>query len=173
MTQSGGVNGYGTIFSFDPNGNVYSKLMEFNMTNGRTPTDYLIKASDGKLYGLTRQGGANTNGVVFRFDVADTGYTVLKDFQQSTGWYPYGGLTEMPLITGESTPEQQKEILVYPNPAREYITLRLNQSGKENYLVSLINDCGEMIKRITATAGSEISLDVKNLSDGIYLVKTD
>ena len=78
MTSRGGSLGYGVIFSFDPSSATYTKLHDFDSTNGANPTGSLMQASDGKLYGLTRNGGPTlTNpdygrrgdyGVIFSYD---------------------------------------------------------------------------------------------------------
>ncbi len=65
-TGQGGTNDKGTIFKIMPNGTGYAKLSDFDgPTNGRTPNGSLI--SDGTcLYGMTRFGGTNNYGTVFR-----------------------------------------------------------------------------------------------------------
>jgi uncharacterized repeat protein (TIGR03803 family) len=68
-----GGGGYGVIFSFDPSSSTYTKLHDFDGTNGAHPQGSLLQASDGKLYGMTSSGGSNGydnhgNGVIFSFD---------------------------------------------------------------------------------------------------------
>ena len=57
MTGRGGSNDAGVIFSFDPAASTYTKLMDFDYANGRYPYGSLVQASDGKLYGMTSEGG--------------------------------------------------------------------------------------------------------------------
>ena len=68
MTVSGGTNGYGTLFEYDPtptttnpNG-VFSKKVDFTGSgttgNGSSPYGSLI-VSGSKIYGMTNSGGAN------------------------------------------------------------------------------------------------------------------
>ncbi|HEV8508727.1 MAG TPA: choice-of-anchor tandem repeat GloVer-containing protein, partial [Chitinophagaceae bacterium] len=92
MTQQGGTLGYGVIFSFDPASTAYSILKNFDNANGAYPFGSLMQASDGKLYGMTVQGGASGLGVLFSLDPASLSYNVLKNFDNSTGAYPYGSL---------------------------------------------------------------------------------
>src|SRR4030095_8061391 len=101
MTAGGGSNGYGVIFSFDPSTSTYTKLKDFDGTNGRNPTGSLIQASDGKLYGMTSGGGSNGTdygglgcGVIFSFDPLSSTYTKLKDFDGSDGARPFGSLVQ-------------------------------------------------------------------------------
>ena len=79
MTLNGGSNGQGVIFSFDPSSLTYTKLKDFDNTNGGQPYGSLIQARDGKLYGMTTEGGAGA-GVIFSFDPSSLIYTKLKDF---------------------------------------------------------------------------------------------
>src|SRR4051794_36438931 len=53
MTSDGGSLGYGVIFSFDPASFKYTKLKDFDGTNGGGPYGSLLQAKDGKLYGMT------------------------------------------------------------------------------------------------------------------------
>ena len=96
MTTGGGNNnnGYGVIFSFDPSTSTYTKLKDFDHTNGAYSYGSLLQASDGKLYGMTNQGGISNRGVIFSFDPSSSIYTKLKDFDGSNGAHPYGNLMQ-------------------------------------------------------------------------------
>src|SRR5690242_7752097 len=66
MTSSGGTNGAGVIFSFDPSTSTFTKLKDFDETNGGYAYGgSLIQAGDGKLYGMTTFGGSGGYGVIF------------------------------------------------------------------------------------------------------------
>ncbi|MEP7110880.1 MAG: choice-of-anchor tandem repeat GloVer-containing protein, partial [Ferruginibacter sp.] len=80
MTSEGGSNGGGVIFSFDPSSATYTKLKDFDYTDGFSPSGKLMQANDGKLYGMTPAGGINNVGVIFSFDLLSSTYTKLKDF---------------------------------------------------------------------------------------------
>ncbi len=94
-TFQGGVNGYGTLFQFDPAVSGFSKLLDLTgHTNGDFPMGSLIQAPDGKFYGTTYQGGLNGFGVLFQFDAATSSYSNKLDFDRSTnGSNPQAGLT--------------------------------------------------------------------------------
>ena len=95
MTKSGGTNHGGVIFSFDINTNTYTVLYNFQTTTGINPNGRLLLASDGNLYGLTTAGGANNNGVVFKFNTSTYAYTDVFDFNgTSTGGAPNGSLIQ-------------------------------------------------------------------------------
>ncbi|HEY6977651.1 MAG TPA: choice-of-anchor tandem repeat GloVer-containing protein, partial [Chitinophagaceae bacterium] len=95
MTNSGGSSNNGAIFSFDPSLSSYTKLKDFDGTNGKNPSDRVIQASDGKLYGMTTGGGSSNNGVIFSFDLSTLAYSKLKDFDGSaSGSSPNGSLIQ-------------------------------------------------------------------------------
>ena len=83
----GGNNNDGVIFSFDPSSSIYTKLMDFDSTNGASPGD-LMQASDGKLYGVTIAGGRKDSGVIYSFDPLSATYTKLYSFDKTSGGYP-------------------------------------------------------------------------------------
>ena len=94
ITSGGGSNGYGVIFSVDPSTSAYTKLKDFDYTNGSYPSGGLVQATDGKLYGMTNGGGSNGYGVIFSFDPSTSTYTKLKDFDNTNGSNPYGSLVQ-------------------------------------------------------------------------------
>jgi uncharacterized repeat protein (TIGR03803 family) len=71
-TYAGGAHGWGTIFSITPDG-VFTKLYDFNFTDGRNPLGGLIQGRDGAFYGTTSSGGSSYRGTVFRFTVPGVG----------------------------------------------------------------------------------------------------
>jgi len=93
MTSKGGKSDVGVIFSFDPSTLVYTKLKDFDKTNGANPYGSLLQAVDGKLYGMTSGGGTSNNGVIFSVDPASLKYIKLKDFNDG-GKNPYGSLMQ-------------------------------------------------------------------------------
>jgi len=92
MTEDGGANSLGNIFSIDTNGNNYSDLLDFNDTNGANPLGSLT-LSGSVLYGMTWQGGANGYGTIFSINTNGTAYADLLDFDNANGAYPNGSLT--------------------------------------------------------------------------------
>ncbi|MEP7141572.1 MAG: choice-of-anchor tandem repeat GloVer-containing protein [Ferruginibacter sp.] len=94
MLNEGGSHGYGIIFSFDPVTAAYTKVKDFDNTDGANPTGSLIQANDGKLYGMTPSGGANNAGVIFSFDILTSTYSKLKDLGLADGGGPRGSLVQ-------------------------------------------------------------------------------
>src|ERR1041384_6788526 len=95
MTYGGGAHFCGTIFKMNDDGSGFQTIYSFDTLTGMNPYGTLLQASNGKLYGMTFQGGAHRYGSIFRFDPGDYIYTDLLDFNLTNGAYPYGSLIEM------------------------------------------------------------------------------
>jgi uncharacterized repeat protein (TIGR03803 family) len=95
MTEFGGSNDLGVIFSFSVATKEFTKIMDFTgAANGAHPTGSLLLASDGKLYGMTRAGGASNNGVIFRVNIDGTAFIKLQDLSVTSGSAPLGSLIQ-------------------------------------------------------------------------------
>ena len=96
LSQFGGDNGFGTIYTFLQSLNDVEIAYSFNGLDGANPTGSLKLASDGKFYGLTTNGGVSGIGVVFRFDPATGEYNKILDFTGENGSHPqYSALIEI------------------------------------------------------------------------------
>jgi|ERR1035437_9118074 uncharacterized repeat protein (TIGR03803 family) len=94
MTSSGGANDYGVIFEWNTASNSVTDKFDFDDFNtGRFPMGNLTLFA-GKLYGMTNQGGANDQGVIFEWDTSSNNFKKKIDFILTTkGGYPEGSLT--------------------------------------------------------------------------------
>lgn len=66
---------------------------------------------------------------------------------------------------------QDNEIIVYPNPTRDIINIKIGNNFIENQ-IEIYNPIGQKINSIT-TKSSEIQVDLKNEAKGIYLIKVN
>jgi len=97
-TQSGGTNGFGTIFKVQKDANNYRLLHHFGSTgDGRSPFGALLEGSDGSFYGCTYVGGTLNRGTIFKIDRDGDGYQVLRSFGSS----PDGGGSQCALIESQ------------------------------------------------------------------------
>jgi uncharacterized repeat protein (TIGR03803 family) len=94
LTSQGGKYNVGIIFSYNAVTHEYSKLKDFDTINGALPYGNLMQAEDGKLYGITRSGGNNDEGVIFSYDINTGAYTKLNDFDYDNGSFPNGSLVQ-------------------------------------------------------------------------------
>jgi uncharacterized repeat protein (TIGR03803 family) len=96
VTTTGGAGNSGVIFEYDPGNSSYTMKIELTVaTLGNSPYGSLMQASDGKLYGMTRQGGVNGSGTLFAFDPVAQTYSKKLDFDGTLhGSFPYGSLMQ-------------------------------------------------------------------------------
>lgn len=93
LTNLGGVNNLGVLYEYDPVTSIYTKKIDFDGVNGKAAKGSLMQAADGKLYGLTNQGGTSSLGDLFQYDYTTNIITKKVDFTGlATGSYPYGSL---------------------------------------------------------------------------------
>lgn len=88
MTNTGGSNNLGVIYKYSLTDIEYIVIHEFDGINGANPTGSLIQASNGKLYGLTTNGGEFDKGVVFEFDLSNNTFSKILDFNGDNGSHP-------------------------------------------------------------------------------------
>ncbi len=96
LTSSGGLNGYGGIYSVNTNGGNYQLRASYDTAgnNGNNPLGELTFAGSGTIfYGLTSQGGTLGYGNIFSFDSVTNTITSLHDFNGTDGNYPAANLT--------------------------------------------------------------------------------
>jgi uncharacterized repeat protein (TIGR03803 family) len=93
MTSFGGINNGGVLFEYDPDRGSFTKKFDFSDETGKQPSGALTLAPNGKLYGMTEQGG-NGAGTIFTFDPATDTYEKVLDLEPATtGSKPRGTLT--------------------------------------------------------------------------------
>lgn len=91
VTQSGGLDHVGVIFSWDPRVNVYHKEFDFSSTSAGTfPMGGLVMKNN--LYGMTATGGRTEQGVIFEWNTRSNSYFKKIDLAESTGSHPMGDL---------------------------------------------------------------------------------
>jgi uncharacterized repeat protein (TIGR03803 family) len=98
MTDIGGINNNGTIFSVNTDGSNYQQLIAFTGASGEyvgyRPTYNGLIVSGSTVYGTTYLGGSNTQGNVFSVNTDGTNFQNLLTFNSTTnGADPWGHLT--------------------------------------------------------------------------------
>jgi uncharacterized repeat protein (TIGR03803 family) len=93
-TPFNGANGSGTVFAVNSDGTGFTTLYSFtDGTDGAAPSSNLIQGPNGRLYGTTTGGGANTYGTVFAINPDGTNFVTLCSFTGiNDGAFPSGGL---------------------------------------------------------------------------------
>ncbi|MES2837958.1 MAG: choice-of-anchor tandem repeat GloVer-containing protein [Bacteroidota bacterium] len=83
------------FFEFDRKTNTLTEKFIFNSEKGNFPSNSLIEAKNGKLYGTTYSGGKYGGGTLYEYDIEKNSYTKLIDFDaQKNGGLPLGNLIE-------------------------------------------------------------------------------
>jgi uncharacterized repeat protein (TIGR03803 family) len=92
VTRSGGVNGLGTLFQYDPNSNLYTKIFDFGGSAGKNPYSQLVLFNN-KIYGTCSGGGTSDRGTLFEFNPANNTVAARVAFDGLNGDDPQCGLT--------------------------------------------------------------------------------
>jgi uncharacterized repeat protein (TIGR03803 family) len=89
----GGSGHAGTLFSFDLNNNIKTKLFDFDGSiTGNFPSGPMALSTNNKIYGTTRFGGVNNLGILFEFDPATNTFEKKVDFGNFCQENAYSGL---------------------------------------------------------------------------------
>ena len=94
VTSSEFSNGSDLIFRYDIKNQKYEVKADLSTLNASKPLGGLMKASNGKLYGTTSEGGLDGMGVLFEYDYLTDKLTKKLDFFYSLGIKPIGRLVE-------------------------------------------------------------------------------
>ena len=167
MTLGGGFNTAGVLFSFNSSSNAYDTLFNLNSASGGDPNGTLIQGSNGKLFGMTSVLGANSDGVIFSYDIATDTYTNMHDFNGTDGNRPFGDLLEViPSTVGIPVVKTETGIRISPNPSNTLITFhKVNFSSSETLIISDV--LGNRIYQQTISA-PDTKIDVSKWSAGVY-----
>jgi uncharacterized repeat protein (TIGR03803 family) len=97
-TYNGGTLGNGTLFEYDPLTASLTTKVNFDYAlTGANPYSALLQVSTGKLYGMTLNGGADSSGVLFSYDISTGICSKKMDFNYHVpagGYNPNGALVE-------------------------------------------------------------------------------
>jgi uncharacterized repeat protein (TIGR03803 family) len=170
MTSGGGSSSEGVLFRYDININLITVLVSFNGLNGNQPKGSIIQASDGNLYGMTSLGGANNLGVIFKYELSTSTYSVIHDFNGSQGSKPFGSLVEYnPSSVGiQNFDSKDNAMNSYPNPSNGIVTISFSSIPEE---LEVIDATGKTV--YTSKPNSlNTTLNLQNKAKGIYLIKS-
>ena len=165
-TQGGINNNKGVIFKYQISNNTMTKLHDFDTPTGASPYGNVMMASDGNLYGMTASGGANSLGVIYKFDLTTNTYSVIYTGSFATGGIPYADLIEYSGATPvNEIDKMENRISISPNPTSGTINIQVNNFTKSTTLI-LTNVLGQEVMQIPLTVPAlQMNLD---LPAGLY-----
>ncbi len=171
LTYGGGPTFNGVLFSYDITLNTLTDLVQFNGTNGSRPTGSLMQASNGNLYGMTSEGGANGFGNIFSYNISTNVITTIHDFNGTDGKRAFGSLIEAHTtsslgISNYSAPETNT-ITIAPNPATSSFTI---SSGNRIQSIKVFNVIGEIVFH-SEPNNIQSMINSSQFSKGIYFVQ--
>lgn len=165
-TSQGGSEGKGVLFSLTISSSLYAKLHDFTVATGSSPYGGVTMASDGKLYGMTLNGGANNLGSIYSFDLSGNTYTKLFDGSFADGALPYADLVELNSLTGtEDATVLTDKVRVYPVPTHRNLTVQITNFRKELTFVVTNHLNQKVFEEKLDAATNHFQL---NLPPGIY-----
>jgi uncharacterized repeat protein (TIGR03803 family) len=172
MTKFGGVNGNGMIFSYNILTGKDSDIHDFGSgTDGYGPLGSLMQASDSLLYGMTYNGGANSDGIIFSYNIPKGIYTDIHDFTGADGKYPVGDLIEDDTVFVSSINQlsvNNNLILIYPNPTSGQFNIKLN-GNQSGCIIEVYNLMSEKVYQ-SVLSNSQNIINLSSQPGGIYFV---
>ena len=126
-----GPGNAGTISKYDAATNTISAVHTF-LSEGKYPLGNLCNVSNGKYYGMTWKGGTLDQGVIFSFDLVNSTYTVVHNFDNTNGGEPMGSLIQA--SNGKLYGMTDKLAFDYSNPDQGSVFYSIDKNGN-NYKV--------------------------------------
>ncbi|MFI5202429.1 MAG: YCF48-related protein, partial [Candidatus Kapaibacterium sp.] len=102
----------------------------------------------------------STGGQINGADVGDYGF--------------YRGKLNLPLASVTESPygvQPALDISIYPNPARDEARVKIFSANQDMVSIQVLDMLGRMVSRARSESGSEFSLDLQALPNGIYMVR--
>jgi uncharacterized repeat protein (TIGR03803 family)/YVTN family beta-propeller protein len=165
-TDSGGANGYGTVFEITPAGQL-TTIYSFDLTDGAYPEGGLVLASNGNLYGMTNFGGDRLGGTIFNLPP-------LISLSAPTGTAQLGVAYSSALVATGGTPPYTYSILsgslpsgLLLNASTGAITGTPTMAGTFSFTAKVVDSNGNpatVICSIVVTSGTNPSITSLSLA---------
>lgn len=111
----------------------------------------------------------NDNLYIAGYGFDSTAFDNVETYHE--GYYPFLlKLNNENINTGITMNEQVNSIQVYPNPVKDIVSIKLDKSIEESFTMRLQNMNGAVIKEITLSNTSEITIDMSEYLSGVYFL---
>ncbi|MES2565294.1 MAG: T9SS type A sorting domain-containing protein [Bacteroidota bacterium] len=176
MTNNGGTTDDGVLFEYDPSNHSYMKKYDFGGVNGTDPLGTLMQASNGKLYGMTSDGGVNNDGVLFEYDYTTNTFTKKLDFNGINGANPTGGnlIEVVTMVTDVVSLVKKLNVIIFPNPSTSIFNVHLSTPIKSKMNLTVTNNLGAVIYSENKKDVEEeysTTVDLSKQAQGIYFLE--
>ncbi len=145
ISNTGGTNGDGTLYKYDIVNDTIEVLWNFDNINfGKGPRGGLLKATNGKFYGLTYSGGANSLGTLYEYDMQTPLFTKKFDLDSINGSSPvYTHLIEITYTPVNSSDISyiSSKVLLYPNPTNGIVFIQAPKTVSNYKLYDISGRC--------------------------------
>jgi uncharacterized repeat protein (TIGR03803 family) len=172
LSIDGGVDGQGTIYSFNPTTDSEAVLYSFGSVanDGSFPNGSLIYDPTNQLYyGMAQTGGTHQYGTVFSFNPANNAETTLWSLGAGfDGAEPQGSL----LLLDNGYPAgitrvNNNKINLYPNPGNGSFVLQSQNAIGVHY--NIYNTIGKNVQQGTITSDIQ-NITLNGAPDGMYVL---
>jgi hypothetical protein len=79
-------------------------------------------------------------------------------------------MRQNPMITTISNIENSSKLSLFPNPANDFVQLKLDPS---NHLISITDLMGKTVFSIKSNGNSQLQIPVSQLAEGMYIVSVE
>ncbi|MCH2230957.1 MAG: HYR domain-containing protein [Crocinitomicaceae bacterium] len=171
IAQSGGANGFGVLYSFNPLTSTYTAVYDRQAPgiDGSLSYSHMTEASNGLIYGTTDAGGPNGGGAIFKFDPSTNIYNVTFSFNGANGINNYAWLKEASdgflYASTLGGGANNAGTLYRYDITTDAVTILLDYSGAPGVGGSLFNQFLEVGFLPSSCAPTSITPDVALLSD--------
>ena len=174
-TLNGGSSDSGTIISFNFSTKTESVLHSFaGGSDGSSPYGSLFMASNQLYYGMTANGGANSLGTIFSFNISGNEEIPIYSFSGGAdGAIPMGDLVEVdgiPAVTGILPDKIEDKLAIFPNPSSGQFTVSL-PATQNAYPVDVFDMMGNKVYQ-AVLSNTQNTINLNTQPAGMYFVYT-
>ena len=154
---------------------------KLKVTLSTLPLDYDVKLYNASGTLLSTAASSGTTTETIKYNTATKGATYYiyvygyNGAYSATNCYTLNASTSATnFIKTEQLSENKPEINVYPNPVSDKINVQYFEEGNKQIIANVYNALGQKVvtqSNITIEGENNISIDVNNLSNGIYILE--
>jgi len=168
VTNAGGAYNNGILFKYDPTTEIFTKKMDFDLPEGKSPLGSLMQASNGKLYGRARYGGSDSKSILYEYDIVSETYDIKIEYdfinQKNTNTGALFETNPNSLKEGSSMNIDKTYTSIYPNPVIDYINIKSDVNITK---IEIYNQLGQLVLSKFNTQ----NINISTLNSGIYIIK--